>query len=303
MGNGVFFDGRDGRDTKRVYATVTGYLLLYFVLSRLFSLIGGACAGGGFAFLRYVLPPFAYLVPLFVSFSVSRGARLPLLSRPSGRGVWDAMPLLPLFLVAVTACAYLTGLAMDGLGIKAEGGAGAGLGFLPDLFLNCFVPALLEELFFRGLLLSLLWQRLGRSAIWLSAVLFALAHGSLYQLPYAFVGGVFLSLAAVVSGSVFVPFLFHFLNNFLSLALQYTPRAWAAGDVAVFLVYTVVAVAAIASFLYLAMRGDSPSGAGIRALFASPRESGRAVFEATVATPHAIYVVLMLIMTVGRALS
>jgi hypothetical protein len=55
-----------------------------------------------------------------------------------------------------------------------------------------------------------------------SALLFALLHASLYQLPYAFVGGLLLGLAAVWGGSPLFAVLFHFLSNLLSLFLQYS---------------------------------------------------------------------------------
>ena len=67
--------------------------------------------------------------------------------------------------------------------------------------------------------LLLLWS--DRHAAWVSALLFALLHASLYQLPYAFVGGVFLGLATVWGGSPVFAILFHFVSNLLSLLMQY----------------------------------------------------------------------------------
>ncbi len=292
------FIRREEKDTSGVLLRVACYLLLYLLLSRLFLRLAGLAAGTALDFLRFLLPPLAFLLPL--AFFCLHGERPVLLCPPQKGSVTAALPLFPLFLIAVMLCAYLTGLAMDVLGLPATGGGVAGTGFFSDLLRNCLLPALLEELFFRGLILSLLYQKMGRGAIWLSGVIFALAHGSLYQLPYAFVGGVFLSLAAVVGGSVLVPFLFHFANNFLSLALQYTPRAWI-GGVVLPLVYAGVALAALASLLYLKARRDTPAGAGVRALFASPRECGRVVLHATFASPLAFYLIPMLILTIVRA--
>lgn len=291
---------REEKESAGVLLRVFCYLLLYLLLSRLFSRLAGLAAGSPLDFLRFLLPPLAYVLPLV--FFCLQGERPLLLCTPKRDSVPRALPLLPLFLGAVMLCAYGTALAMDALGLSVSGGGVAGQGFFPDLILNCLLPAALEELFFRGLILSLLCQKMaGRGAIWLSAVIFALAHGSLYQLPYAFVGGVFLSLAAVVGGSVFVPFLFHFLNNFLSLVLQYTPKT-GIGGVILPLLYGIIAISALAAFLSIKMRRDTPSGAGMRALFASPRECGRLVLHATFASPLAFYLIPMLILTIVRVL-
>ena len=278
-----------------------GYLLLFSVLLRALPALGAAAAAGGVPAARYLLPPFAYLVPLFVAFLRARGARGVAFATAKGCAFADALPLLPLFLGAVTACAYLTEVVLDALGIAAVGGGVAGMGFLPDLVLNCLLPAVLEEVFFRGLILSLLWKRMGGGAIFLSALVFALAHGSVYQIPYAFVGGLFLSLAAVVSGSVAVPFLFHFLNNFLSLALQYTPRAWMEGGVVIYLVYGALALGMVASVVFLSKKKDAPAAEGLSALFSLPRGEGARVLRAAFASPLAIYMVPMLIFSLWRA--
>jgi membrane protease YdiL (CAAX protease family) len=81
-------------------------------------------------------------------------------------------------------------------------------------------PALMEELLFRGLLLTALQQRLGRvDAVAVCGALFALSHLSVPQFfPFALLGfaagGV-----AVASGSVWPAVLLHFSYNSTGLAL------------------------------------------------------------------------------------
>lgn len=301
-GRGLGRDGHGLRGERDGLLTVTGYLLLFVLLLRGFAYLGAAMADLGLTFMRYLLPPFAYILPLLVALLFARGERPLFLALPRGRGLLDALPLLPLFLAAVISCAFLTGAVMGALGLSSVGGGVAGLGFVPDLFLNCLLPALLEELFFRGLILSLLWQRMGGGAIWLSALMFALAHGSLYQAPYAFVGGVFLALAAAVGGSVAIPFLFHFANNFLSFALQYIPRGEMGGEVLSFILYATVVVGAVASAFYLLFKKKTAAGDGLCALFATPRECGKEVGRAAFASPLTVYVLLMLLLTVARSI-
>ena len=48
------------------------------------------------------------------------------------------------------------------------------------------LPAIFEELFFRGAILSVLSNKKKASSIFISAALFALVHGSLYMIPSSF---------------------------------------------------------------------------------------------------------------------
>ena len=110
-------------------------------------------------------------------------------------------------------------------------------------------PAVCEELLFRGLVLSGM-RRLGLCpAVGAAALLFALAHSSIYRLLPTFCLGVLFGYAVWKSGSVVTGMIGHALNNGLmatlafhpSLAramrmdsLQYLPWSWtAAGAVAV----------------------------------------------------------------------
>jgi sodium transport system permease protein len=84
-------------------------------------------------------------------------------------------------------------------------------------------PALCEELFFRGFVLSGL-RRLGIvPALLVSALLFGLAHSSIYQLlPTAFLGLLF-GYAVWRSGSVACSIIAHTLNNALTATMVYAP--------------------------------------------------------------------------------
>jgi len=80
-------------------------------------------------------------------------------------------------------------------------------------------PALCEETFFRGLMLSGL-QRWGPwAAIGISALLFGLLHGSIYQLLPTFILGVLLGYAVWRSGSLYCSIAIHALNNGLIATL------------------------------------------------------------------------------------
>jgi len=75
-----------------------------------------------------------------------------------------------------------------------------------------------EELFFRGLLVNLLRERLRAApAVLLAALLFALLHFYTLQFVPVLVSGVLLGLLYVRTGSIIVPIAAHFAVNALAL--------------------------------------------------------------------------------------
>jgi sodium transport system permease protein len=86
-------------------------------------------------------------------------------------------------------------------------------------------PAICEELFFRGVVLSGL-SRLGMwPAIAISALLFGLAHASIYRLLPTFALGLILGYVVWKTGSIVTSMIVHALNNGLVAWLAQTPSA------------------------------------------------------------------------------
>lgn len=87
------------------------------------------------------------------------------------------------------------------------------------------LPAVTEELVFRGFLFSGLERNNGKlRAILATALLFGLSHGVLQQSITAGLMGLLLGWIAVRSGSVLTTILFHLLHNSLSLCLAINGR-------------------------------------------------------------------------------
>lgn len=92
------------------------------------------------------------------------------------------------------------------------------------------VPALCEELLFRGALARGLRPRLGLvGAALVSAALFALVHGSLARLPITFALGVVLGITALRVGSIVPAMVIHAGNNAAAVLLSWPPAAAHAG--------------------------------------------------------------------------
>ena len=83
------------------------------------------------------------------------------------------------------------------------------------------LPAIFEEMFFRGLLLNCFSGMKSGVAIVLSALCFSLYHGSLTQLIYQFIYGVGLAFLAHNSKSIIPCIISHFLNNFVIILLTF----------------------------------------------------------------------------------
>lgn len=83
--------------------------------------------------------------------------------------------------------------------------------------LMAFVPAICEEFFFRGTILSNLLPFGQGIAIIGSAVLFGLMHQNPYQLLYTTVAGLMMGYAYVKTRSIWYPTVIHLVNNSLAV--------------------------------------------------------------------------------------
>lgn len=90
---------------------------------------------------------------------------------------------------------------------------------LINVLMIAVLPAIGEELFFRGLILKIFNQTFKNNihlSVWITALLFSFFHFQFYGfLPRAILGA-FLGYLFVWSGSIWLPILAHFLNNFLA---------------------------------------------------------------------------------------
>lgn len=86
-------------------------------------------------------------------------------------------------------------------------------GFLGNLVLMALLPALSEELTFRGVLQNLLAKRGTAVAVWVTAFIFSAIHLQFYGfLPRLLMGALF-GYALLWSKSLWLPVLMHFTNN------------------------------------------------------------------------------------------
>ena len=105
-------------------------------------------------------------------------------------------------------------------------------GLLVNLFLMAVLPALSEEITFRGVLQRLLNPKLStlnsqlstlnsHLAIWLTAIIFSAIHMQFYGFVPRMLMGALFGYMLVWTGSLWVPMLMHFVNNGMAVLLYF----------------------------------------------------------------------------------
>ncbi len=121
------------------------------------------------------------------------------------------------------------------------------LSLILNLVATAVLPALCEELVFRGYVLQALRPQGDGIAIVLSSLLFSLLHGNLLQIPFAFILGLVMAYLTLQTGNIWMAVALHFITNGLSVVLQYVTLNMgeqAAGilNTTVFLIASVIGV-------------------------------------------------------------
>ena len=115
---------------------------------------------------------------------------------------------------------------------------------IPVLISAAVLPAALEEITFRGIILTNFKKLSIKKAAVLSGLFFGLIHMDLQQFPYAFLMGIVFAVMVHYTKSIYASVLSHFIINAAMITLIY-----AAGDLEQFPLFTALMVSAPALFL------------------------------------------------------
>jgi sodium transport system permease protein len=211
-------------DAHRPATPTPGFVLMVFAVVVAGFFYASLAVLGQSRSAQVLVPELLILLPA-VALSVAR--RFPMaqtfsLRRPHWRSLVGSV------LIGLTAGVVVAGITprfaqMPGwlthemLKVLAPGGQPGSLWVL--WLLIAFTPALCEETFFRGLMLSGLRRWGPWAAIGISALCFGLLHGSIYRLWPAFALGLVLGFAVWRSGSLYCGMVIHALNNGLAVTL------------------------------------------------------------------------------------
>lgn len=96
-------------------------------------------------------------------------------------------------------------------------------GLMFNLFMVALIPAIGEELLFRGILLKLFrdWTRNIYFAIFITGFLFSFIHFQFYGFVPRFLLGVFYGFLVYKTGNLWFPVIAHFINNAIGVLVYY----------------------------------------------------------------------------------
>lgn len=127
-------------------------------------------------------------------------------------------------------------IGLSGIGISPAEMPDTQDGSVQALILNILMvgilPAILEELVFRGLILQSLRFAGDTIAIVVSGILFGLMHGTINQIPFAIILGIYFGYVALKTGNILLSMALHFANNTVAVIMEYVTYGMETADVA-----------------------------------------------------------------------
>ena len=193
-------------------------------LSQSVSDMGGSLA---YTIVACFFAPIGYAA-LFFGFNKKRNISFKAANLRFKMKTWDFVMCFVVVLICLFGLQYFIGgfnhlLEMGGYELSEVALPLDNVGWLIlAILLMAVLPAIFEEFIFRGMIMNGLRSKMGDvCAIFISAAMFAFAHGSIEQLLYQFALGVVIAWMVIRTGSLASGILIHFLNNAIVLVLSY----------------------------------------------------------------------------------
>lgn len=207
-------------------------LFTFLILQTLVSLVYQLVAIMGFAY-SWLIEVFSVLISfgfIFCVYTVCKPKNLNFFENTKinkAPSIKQVFICLGISLICIFGFSALTNLFMEVLyrmGYKSYssdiviGDFGT---YILSVITICIIPAVSEEILFRGLICNGL-KKIGTTmAIFGSAFLFMIMHGSPDQTVHQFILGIILAIAFLISNNLWVPILIHFFNNFIAVTFTY----------------------------------------------------------------------------------
>ena len=144
--------------------------------------------------------------------------------------VWSVLLSAVVGIVCVLGFIWLIEGCFGGLfevmGIDTEASVSLPLNTVGWYFVNLLilgiVPAICEELIFRGIIFQGLKERFSKVvSVLLSALMFALMHQNIVQFIYPFILGCVLAVVMDRTNNLLYPMIIHFFNNFTTITISF----------------------------------------------------------------------------------
>lgn len=201
------------KTTASIPILLTFSFIVLYALSNIFK----ASSDGNKAYIWAVLlQVLAYILPIVTYFIVFKKNNIKYLS--PGRFKVSHIKILISSLTLITSCGALYMSVLHALEI---GKVGYSVFPKDNVLLTVIVlvmlPALLEELMFRGLVLREYEKYGAFPTVLFSSVCFAMFHFSLAEFPYYLLSGIVISTVSLITGSLTEAFVLHLLHNLIML--------------------------------------------------------------------------------------
>ena len=219
---------------KKLNILTIAYLLFLILLFASGSLSG---VFSDFVYFLAFLLPFAFCLYMTRDEGVRCGEFLSV----SRDGVQLFGPLVFPTILLTILLSYLTSLIIFRITGKTFS-VDLGDSYIIALISHALLPAILEEALFRYLPMRMIAPHSPRCAIIVSSIFFALIHTNLFQIPYAFVGGIIFMALDLATESIIPSVIIHFINNALSVSMMFIPS-----PAIVYLIYVLIAMITVVS--------------------------------------------------------
>lgn len=247
------------------------------------------------------------LVPFVIAYAVLKKKKiagiLPMGTTYNTKAaVGLTMLCIPLMIFSTLAINFISSIIQEILGITFTTGVedpqilGAE-GIFIAVLSTAVLPAILEEIVVRGIIMQPLRRFGDKFAIVASALIFGIMHGNMVQIPYTVVAGLFLGYLAVATGSLWPSIILHFINNFYSVALlaAYDNLGDTAGGVvAILFIGLFVLSGIIGGLIYFPMNYKTPLKKGVDTL-----KTGEKYSALFLNVPMIFAIIFLLLQTIG----
>ena len=268
----------------------TGYLLSYptsLLLKTVTTVEMYDVVYESYIGLCYLIPMLLPIIPIVLIVKIPLRVAIPMRRVPARVAVPGVMAAFSSSVVGIIIASVLLtffqtiGFAYD---VPMPTIPSTEIGKIMYLLIISVLPAIFEEILFRGFILQSLRRFGDLYAVIISALIFALYHGNFNQLPNAFIMGVAIAFLAVRTGSLIPGMILHFINNFAATAidiyvLQNANEVVSAlvnlGYIAVYFIVGIIGIVVLLATqngFFTLKKSDSPLTAGerIKAFFLQP---------------------------------
>ncbi len=133
------------------------------------------------------------------------------------------------------------------------------INYLVSIISLVILPAIMEELLFRGIIFKGLKKHGRIFSILITALMFSVFHMSISQTVYPFFIGILLTLVMYKEDNIFYPILMHAVNNFLSLTLSFFNISLVFDHWTYIMLAIILAVLFLSIVIYFTIKGNKSS--------------------------------------------